>query len=153
MVPWTWFVKLCVWLELDMIMSNNLLYSSCKAKRLEQRNFFFNHVNKCWRIYWRGWYLPRIQSRNLQKYAISGIWFFSLSVPEVWDETNGVLASWPFKSYEWPSQNFSLQYQYNINTISRRWVMGTKKNIRYGIISWSNAKFLELTSSELYGSR
>ena len=41
MVPWTWFVKLCVWLELDMIMSNSLLNSSCKAKRLEQRNFFF----------------------------------------------------------------------------------------------------------------
>ena len=36
----------------------------------------------------------------------------------VWDETNGVLASWPFKSYEWPSQNFSLQYQYNITQVS-----------------------------------
>ena len=26
-----------------MIMSNNLLYSSCKCKRLERRNFFFQN--------------------------------------------------------------------------------------------------------------
>ena len=27
-----------------MIMSNNLLYSSCKAKRLERRNFFLSEM-------------------------------------------------------------------------------------------------------------
>ena len=40
---------------------------------------------------------------------------------------------------------------YNINTIWGRQVMGIKKNINKGIISWSNTKFSKLTSSELYG--
>ena len=40
--------------------------------------------------------------------------------------------------------------RYNINTISTTWVMRMKKNINSGIISWSNAKFSELTSWELY---
>ena len=40
---------------------------------------------------------------------------------------------------------------YNINTISSRQVMRNKKNINDGIISWSNTKFLKLTSQELYG--
>ena len=31
-----------------------------------------------------------------------------------------------------------------INTISTRWVMGIRKNINLGIISWSNTKFSEL---------
>ena len=35
---------------------------------------------------------------------------------------------------------------YNINTISSRQVMRIEKNINYGIISWSNTKFSELTS-------
>ena len=35
---------------------------------------------------------------------------------------------------------------YNINTVSSRQVMRIEKNINYGIISWSNAKFSELTS-------
>ena len=32
-----------------------------------------------------------------------------------------------------------------INTISTWWVMGIRKNINLGIISWSNTKFSELT--------
>ena len=40
---------------------------------------------------------------------------------------------------------------YNINTISSRQVMRIEKNINYGIISWSNTKFFELTSQEKYG--
>ena len=28
------------------------------------------------------------------------------------------ILSWPFNSHEWPRQNFSLQYRYNINQIS-----------------------------------
>ena len=40
---------------------------------------------------------------------------------------------------------------YNINTISSMQVMRIKKNLSSGIISWSNAKFSELTSQELYG--
>ena len=35
---------------------------------------------------------------------------------------------------------------YNINTVSSRQVMRIKKNIDKGIISWSNTKFLQLTS-------
>ena len=47
----------------------------------------------------------------------------------------------PFNSHKWPRQNFSLQYQYNINQISDE----NKENINLGIISWSNTKFSELT--------
>ena len=39
---------------------------------------------------------------------------------------------------------------HNIDTISSRQVMGIKKNINQGIISWSNTKFSKLTSKELY---
>ena len=35
---------------------------------------------------------------------------------------------------------------YNIGTISSRQVMRIEKNINYGIISWSNTKFSELTT-------
>ena len=40
---------------------------------------------------------------------------------------------------------------YNINTISSRQVMRIKKDISYGIKSWSNTKFCKPTSQELYG--
>ena len=40
---------------------------------------------------------------------------------------------------------------YNINTVSTRQVMRINKNINWGIISWSNNKFLKLTLQELYG--
>ena len=40
---------------------------------------------------------------------------------------------------------------YNINTISTRLVMRIKKNINWGIISWSHTKFSELTLKELCG--
>ena len=39
---------------------------------------------------------------------------------------------------------------YNVNTISRRQVMRTQKNINLEIISWSNTKFSDTTSQELY---
>ena len=39
---------------------------------------------------------------------------------------------------------------YNVNTISRRQVMRTQKNINSEIISWSNTKFSDITSQELY---
>ena len=39
---------------------------------------------------------------------------------------------------------------YNVNTISRRQVMRTQKNINLEIISWSNTKFSDITSQELY---
>ena len=39
---------------------------------------------------------------------------------------------------------------YNVNTMFRRQVMRIKKNINLEIISWSNTKFLETTSQELY---
>ena len=35
---------------------------------------------------------------------------------------------------------------YNINTISSKQEMRKEKNINYGMISWSNTKFSELTS-------
>ena len=61
-----------------MIMCNNLLYSSCKAKRLERRNFFsfrnagaFIDVVDIYQEYNRGTY------RNMQFYLV-----FFLSVPE-----------------------------------------------------------------------
>ena len=63
-----------------MIMSNNLLYSSCKAKRLERRNFVsfrnagaFIDVVNIYQEYNRGTY------RNMQ---FQGFGFFFLSVPE-----------------------------------------------------------------------
>ena len=37
---------------------------------------------------------------------------------------------------------------YNINTISSRQAMRIKKNISWGIIKWSNAKFSQLSSKE-----
>ena len=40
---------------------------------------------------------------------------------------------------EWPKQNFSLQYQYNINQIRAE----NKEKYQLGII-WSNTKFFEL---------
>ena len=39
-------------------------------------------------------------------------------------------------------------YPHNINSISTRWVIRTKKIINLGIISWSNTKFSELTLQE-----
>ena len=42
---------------------------------------------------------------------------------------------------------------YNINTISSMQVMKIKKNNSKGIIHWSNTKFSELTSPELYGKQ
>ena len=56
-----------------------------------------------------------------------------------------------FNSHEWPRQNFSLQYQYNINQILQ--MMRIKKNINLGTINWSNTKFSELTLKELYGGQ
>ena len=64
-----------------MIISNNLLYSSCKYKRLERRNFFFFFRNvgvlidvvDIYQEYNRGSY------RNMQ---FRGFGFFFLSVPE-----------------------------------------------------------------------
>ena len=41
----------------------------------------------------------------------------------------------------------ALRYKYNIKQVGNE----NKKNINYGIISWSNTKFSELTSWELYG--
>ena len=40
----------------------------------------------------------------------------------------------PFNSHEWPRENFSLQYQYNIKQTSDE----SKENISQEIISWSN---------------
>ena len=48
---------------------------------------------------------------------------------------------WEFNFHEWPRQNFSLQYQYNVNQVS----YGIKKIINLGIINWSNTKFSEPT--------
>ena len=42
---------------------------------------------------------------------------------------------------------------YKVITISSRQVMRIKKNINWGIISWSTAKFSTLTSQELYGEQ
>ena len=42
---------------------------------------------------------------------------------------------------------------YNINAISSMQVMRIKKNNSKGIISWSNTKFSELTSPELFGKQ
>ena len=64
-----------------MIIFNNLLYSSCKYKRLERRNFFFFFRNvgalidvvDIYQEYNRGSY------RNMQ---FRGFGFFFLSVPE-----------------------------------------------------------------------
>ena len=47
----------------------------------------------------------------------------------------------PFNSHEWPRQNFSLQSLHNISQISDE----TKEKYQFGIISWSNTKFSELT--------
>ena len=44
-------------------------------------------------------------------------------------------------SHEWPKT----ESPYNINKISTKEVMRTKKNINLGTISWSNTKFSELT--------
>ena len=42
-------------------------------------------------------------------------------------------------------------FPYNINTISTRWLMRIKNNIKLGIISWSNTDFSELILWELSG--
>ena len=48
---------------------------------------------------------------------------------------------WEFNSHEWPRQNFSLQYQYNVNQVSDE----NKEIVNLGIINCSNTKFSELT--------
>ena len=50
-------------------------------------------------------------------------------------------------SNEWPRQNFSLQYKYNIKQTSDE----NKEKYQLGDISWFNTKFSKLTSQELYG--
>ena len=50
-------------------------------------------------------------------------------------------------SHEWPRQNLSLQYQYNIKQKMNK---NTEK-YQLGVISWSNTRFSKLTSEELYG--
>ena len=40
---------------------------------------------------------------------------------------------------------------YNTTTMSSRQTMKINKNISKGIINWSDIKFSELTSQELYG--
>ena len=52
----------------------------------------------------------------------------------------------PFNSHEWPSQNFSLHYQYSIKQTNNE----DRDNVNKGIISWFSTKFSELTSQELY---
>ena len=39
---------------------------------------------------------------------------------------------------------------YNINTILSRQVLRINQKVNEGLISWSNTKFSELTSKELY---
>ena len=53
----------------------------------------------------------------------------------------------PSNSHEWPKQNFSLQYQYNIKQTSDE---NEKIYIKLRIISKSNTNFSKLTSQELY---
>ena len=72
------------------------------------------------------------------------IWFTDISVYQLL--ALALLGS-PFNSHEWPRQNFSLQYQYNIDQISDK----NLKNINLGMINWSNTKFSALTLWELYG--
>ena len=48
-------------------------------------------------------------------------------------------------SHEWPKQNFSIQFHYNIKQTSDE----NEENINLVIISWSNTKFSKLTSWEL----
>ena len=50
-------------------------------------------------------------------------------------------------SNEWPRQNFSLQYKYNIKQTSDE----NKEKYQLGDISWFNTKLSKLTSQELYG--
>ena len=54
---------------------------------------------------------------------------------------NQVACLKPFNSCEWPRQNFSLLYLYNIMQTSDE----NKKNINYGITNWSDIKFSKLT--------
>ena len=61
----------------------------------------------------------------------------------VWDELSSFFSQLnPFT----PTSDQDRISPYNINTISSRQVMRIEKNINYGIISWSNTKFSELTS-------
>ena len=48
-------------------------------------------------------------------------------------------------SHEWPKQNFSIQFHYNIKQTSDE----NEENINLEIISWSNTKFSKLTSWEV----
>ena len=58
----------------------------------------------------------------------------------------------PFNSHEWPRQNFSLQYQYNIKQRSNE---NEKIDILIlrEFISWSNTRYSQLTSWELYSKQ
>ena len=48
-------------------------------------------------------------------------------------------------SHEWPKQNFSIQFHYNIKQTSDE----NEENINLEIISWPNTKFSKLTSWEV----
>ena len=63
------------------------------------------------------------------------------------------LESWGFFSFSTlliPMSDQDRNSPHNINTKSRRQVMRTKKSINWGIISWSNNKFLVVKSEALY---
>ena len=65
------------------------------------------------------------------------IFFYSLNI---------FLEIEPFK-YEWSRQNFSIQYQYNINQASDK----NREKYQLGDSSWFNTKFSKLITQELYG--
>ena len=63
------------------------------------------------------------------------------------------LESWGFFSFSTlliPMSDQDRNSPHNINTKSRRQVMRTKKSTNWGIISWSNNKFLVVKSEALY---
>ena len=66
------------------------------------------------------------------------------------------LESWgffPFSTLLIPMSDQDRNSPHNINTKSRRQVMRTKKSTNWGIISWSNNKFLVVKSEALYTKR
>ena len=55
-----------------------------------------------------------------------------------WPVVYSDLTLWPFHSHEWPRQNFSLQYQYNIKQTSdesiEKYQLGDYKLIQYQVL-------------------
>ena len=102
-----------------------------------------------------GWRLLELEKRyfSIATYSGKRSFTFSYNCRKGRFFYGKILESWVFFFFFNPLILMSDQDRnspHNINTKLRSQVMRTKKSINWGIISWSNNKFLVVKSEELY---